>query len=799
MTRPTPHPRPAPPPSFSDHPLALLFAAAVTAALFSRTWAKVLFFRDLVRWSYPGISFFKQSLLSGELPLWNPYLFCGYPFLAEMANAVLYPLSLLLLPFPAPLALKVYPAVHYFLTGCLMWRLLREWRLNQAAALFGALVWMASGYLVSMHLNFNYLIPAAWYPGLLFAGHRLLQTRRLGWLIATGLFWAMIFLGGDPQAFLFAGVLLLLYAGLTLDRETSPLPQALPLLALAGALGSLLVLAQLLPSLEFGAWCTKLKGYSFSEATQWSHHPLRLLEWIWPGLWGPQFPPTHFWGRFLRNYSATLWSGTVYLGLFPLWLAARECRFYREKTIRFLVFTLVLFFLLALGYYSPLYRLVWAALPPYRIFRFPEKHLAVVTFALAGLAAFGFQRLLALEPEAPRRSFFRNWALFTAFLAIALAGGFLVSRPLARTLAVSLSRTYRFEVTAELVRASLLRALVRPPGVALAFLLLWLGSQRLKPLRRWLAPSLILATAVDLLALGQSSFEATAPYLYDFEPAAVRLIRQAQAGAKEPIRLYRAGKLLIPTPLAEPVGLSEDEKQVFWTRDTLLSNLAAPEGLEDIFGYDPAVLLRNARFQERPLRIKPLQMLNVKYLLDGIEFGEVPQMPELEVAGQDDDRNLLVLRNRDYFPRAFFVDGVRPARDAAEALDLLFTTDLRRQVILERSDAGARPGDTFLAARSLIHRNREAAVELTNPKAGYLVLSDSYLPGWQARVDGKPVRIFCANYLVRAVALGPGNHRVEFTYRPWPWRVGATVSLCSLFLLPLALLLRRRFAAPGQP
>jgi hypothetical protein len=188
-------------------------------------------------------------------------------------------------------------------------------------------------------------------------------------------------------------------------------------------------------------------------------------------------------------------------------------------------------------------------------------------------------------------------------------------------------------------------------------------------------------------------------------------------------------------------------------------------------------------------------MLNVKYLLDGLEFGEVPLMPELEVAGQDDDRNLLVLRNRDYFPRAFFVDGVRPARDAAEALDLLFTTDLRRQVILERSDAGARPGDTFLAARSLIHRNREAAVELTNPKAGYLVLSDSYLPGWQARVDGKPVRSFCANYLVRAVALGPGSHRVEFTYRPWPWRVGATVSLCSLFLLPLALLLRRRFAA----
>ena len=784
-------PFPAAAPSFRQHLEAGLFALATIAVLFSPTWGKVLFFRDLLRWTYPGILFYKQSLLAGELPLWSPYLFLGYPFLAELANAaVLYPLSLLHLLFSLPFAMKVYPAVHYFLTGYLMWRLLREWGLAQEAGLFGALTWMASGYLVSMHLTFNYL-NIAWYPGLLFCFHRLLLTRRIKWLLLTGLCWALFFLGGDPQGVIWGGILMLLYGGLAARSATRPVRKTLALLALAGVLTWLIVLAQFLPSLEFGAWCTKLKGYDFSEASKWSFHPVRLLEWIWPGPWGPLFPVTHFWGRMLRNYSVNVWSATIYLGLFPLLLALSECRRCREKTRAFLVLTLVLFFLLALGYYSPLYRLVWAALPPYRIFRFPEKHLALVTFALAGLAAFGFQRLLAPEPEAGRRFWIRLWIGASALLVAAFLGLRIGAGPLAQALADYLQRAYQFSIAPSLIRADLLHAAGRAALVALAFLFVWLLSARVGGVKRRLAPILLLLTAADLLTLGRAQFIVADPHLYHFVPAASRLIRQAQADALEPIRLYRAARFPMPTALAEPVGLSEDEKQVFWTRDTLLSDLAAAEGLEDVFGYDPAILERNSRFQERPLQIKPLQMLNVKYLLDGLEFGEVPNLPELSVAGQDDDRNLLVWLNRDYFPRAFFVDGVRPARDGAEALELLFTADLRRQVILERSNFGVRPGTIFLPARRLAHRNREAVVELTNPVAGYLVLSDSYLPGWQAFVDGQPTRIFCANYLVRAVALEPGRHRVVFTYRPWPWRIGATASLLSLLLVPVALLLRR--------
>jgi hypothetical protein len=779
-------------PSLLQHLAALGFVAGVTAVLFSPTWGQALFFRDLLRWHYPQIFYYQQSLLHGEIPLWSPYLLLGYPFLAEVGKAVLYPLSLLNLPVSAAEALKTFPAAHYLLTGWFMWRLLREWRLGQPAAIFGALSWMVSGYLVSMHLNFNYLIPAAWYPALLLCFHRLLITRRLQWLGLTGIAWAMILLGGDPQAFLLAGLLLLLYAGTAPAEPTRRLPKSLPPLILAGSLTSLLVLAQALPSLELGAWCTKLGGYDFDEATAWSFHPLRLLEWVWPGIWGPIFPPDQFWGQFLGLFDVTPWSGAVYLGLFPLALALSRFHCWRERPQRFLLLAFLLFFLLALGYYSPLYRLVWGLFPPYRIFRFPEKHLAPAIFALAGLAAFGFERLLAPGADGFRRAFSRTWLGLTLVAAAAFLVMLTAAGKIAAQIVPYLERGYDFSIAADWIRASLLHAAGRALLVAVAFLAaLWLAS-RLAPVKRWLGTILILLTAADLLALAWGQLFVMDNYLYTLKPAASRLIAEAQAGAPaERFRIFRLPQLPMPPALSEPFGWSDRDRQVIWNRDTLESNLGIIEDLAELYGYEAARPKRIVKLNQHPVRAQVLQMLNVKYLLDGLANGSIHEMAELSRAGQDPERNLLVWLNRDYFPPAFFVDGIAAAATDDQAFDLLSSTDLRHHVILLRPASGSRPGRLFLPARLVSYDHQRTVAEVTNPVDGHLVLSDSYCPGWQATVDGRPARILNANYLVRAVALEPGPHRVAFTYRPWPWRIGATATLISLMLIPLALLLRR--------
>jgi uncharacterized membrane protein YfhO len=57
-------------------------------------------------------------------------------------------------------------------------------------------------------------------------------------------------------------------------------------------------------------------------------------------------------------------------------------------------------------------------------------------------------------------------------------------------------------------------------------------------------------------------------------------------------------------------------------------------------------------------------------------------------------------------------------------------------------------------------------VEAKLPRAGFLVLSDTYFPGWTAAVDGRETPIYRANYTFRAVALPAGAHTVTFSYRP---------------------------------
>jgi hypothetical protein len=63
---------------------------------------------------------------------------------------------------------------------------------------------------------------------------------------------------------------------------------------------------------------------------------------------------------------------------------------------------------------------------------------------------------------------------------------------------------------------------------------------------------------------------------------------------------------------------------------------------------------------------------------------------------------------------------------------------------------------------------------------GYLVLADTWYPGWQAAVDGEPTDLLRANYAFRAVYLEAGEHTVEMVYRPRSFAIGAVASGAAL-------------------
>ncbi|KKQ54504.1 MAG: hypothetical protein US75_C0040G0001, partial [Candidatus Woesebacteria bacterium GW2011_GWC1_38_13] len=75
------------------------------------------------------------------------------------------------------------------------------------------------------------------------------------------------------------------------------------------------------------------------------------------------------------------------------------------------------------------------------------------------------------------------------------------------------------------------------------------------------------------------------------------------------------------------------------------------------------------------------------------------------------------------------------------------------------------------------YEDQKVEIEADIKTHGFLVLSDSFYPGWKVRIDGTEGKILRANYLVRAVELDPGKHKVEFYYDPVSFRVGLIISL----------------------
>ncbi|MDP8923092.1 MAG: SMC-Scp complex subunit ScpB, partial [Chloroflexota bacterium] len=163
---------------------------------------------------------------------------------------------------------------------------------------------------------------------------------------------------------------------------------------------------------------------------------------------------------------------------------------------------------------------------------------------------------------------------------------------------------------------------------------------------------------------------------------------------------------------------------------------------------------------------------------------------------------------RNALPRAYVVVDLRVADDA-EALRALADPafDPRRTVLVapdgnlrDVAIPGDRPGAVADPARppgagavTFEQAGAERVRLLVRADApGYLVLSDTWFPGWQASIDGERVPILRANVLFRAVPVAAGEQVVEFRYEPRSFQIGALMSVVTLILGLLLLVGARR-------
>jgi hypothetical protein len=164
--------------------------------------------------------------------------------------------------------------------------------------------------------------------------------------------------------------------------------------------------------------------------------------------------------------------------------------------------------------------------------------------------------------------------------------------------------------------------------------------------------------------------------------------------------------------------------------------------------------------------------------------------------------------NETYFPRAFAVPEAVLVGGEAAALALLQQeiANLDRLVVLELEGQAPPPLSGPETAVSSAEFLSAAGVTITDyglnqvrltadlPQAGFVVLADSYYPGWRARVDGEETAVYRANSILRAVYLPAGRHEIEFYFRPLDFIWGAVFSGLTLLAccLVIGFNLRRR-------
>jgi uncharacterized membrane protein YfhO len=76
-------------------------------------------------------------------------------------------------------------------------------------------------------------------------------------------------------------------------------------------------------------------------------------------------------------------------------------------------------------------------------------------------------------------------------------------------------------------------------------------------------------------------------------------------------------------------------------------------------------------------------------------------------------------------------------------------------------------------------------------KPKFLVLTDTYYPGWKVFVDGKAHKLLKADYIFRAVYLAPGSHDITFVYSPFFFKLGVVISVLTCLVVVLKMLVRR--------
>ena len=802
---------------------ALAVAVAIVPVSGVFTLNRVFYTRDLSLIFWGRYLWFRRNLLSGQWPLWDPYIGAGQSAVADALNQMfLLPTVALRLVGSEVVGFNLWVALPFPLAALGTYLFLRR-RFSPSASALGAIAFAVSGPVVSTGNFPNLSWSVAAMPWMLWAIDRVIAVRRPADVALLALAFACQALAGEPVTMTATGAVGVAYALWVgpADRETGLLGR----LRGTAAVGAGLAVGFAAAAIQFLPLAEAVRDSWRSDGTSgdfWALHPLAVAEMFSPHLFGDYFRSLGIsalpWMRPLNSgrdpFFYSIYFGTALVSLALFGLVAGE----RRRWAWFWTVAGLSALFAAFGSHTLFYPFLKSHLPVVETFRFPVKYLLVLTLALAALAAAGWDALLDPERRSAAPSRYRaaqigavTFPALVALLTYALAGACLYLPNQASHVAIRLARYVGIAdptAAADYVLTTLPDASSRLMLLALAgglFLAVASTRRREAVLARAALYGLI---GVELVAAAWD-INPTFDAVHFRQPGWISATR-----GDEQSRTYIGGKLgslytvdhLDGGRMTYPITMSPAEGRSASAVQKAYS--PAAWRLREMLSYDLGVLwprrvdLVASRFykSDRATRDRFLWRTGVRYriLPTGVGGGR-PSVPVDYVMG---------VRLFDWgpvFPRVSIVPKAMTVPDVRQQVDQLFspafdptqTVSLSTQAV----QVWGRPGQPVAPfARVTGERPDEMTVQADVPATGgYLLVLDSFSPGWHVTVDDSNASMLKANALFRAVRLVPGRHIVVFRYLPASFLVGASISAVSgLAMLGLWAFGRRRTHARRQ-
>jgi len=723
------------------------------------------------------LSIIKVISRYGHLPFWDSRGFGGRPLVGNPQGGLFYPPVWAVWWSGVPAALGWLTIGHLLWGGFGVYVLLRSADQGRWSATIAAGVYLASPFLLAHTFEGHYphVWSACWYPWAFWAFMEQRAGRFRGLLILP-LVLALTYLTGHPQEWYLLVLALSIWTladVINSLQSRDPRPAVSKLLIWSGVMALSLGLAAVDVAPQWAVRPWLLRGHESGLGVElpgrYHLQVVNALQLLSPTALGG---PSDYFGS--HNYWETVFS----IGFVPLVLAViAMIRHPNRKVVHGWLVLVGLAVWFACGRQLGLFALLYSLVPGMSGFRVPSRALFLANLAGAVLAGLGVETIRSVMTEP------KDWRK----LGVRLIGVMMI-------LLVGWSLTDRGPESVELSRTRRATTRVLHDGCfwfALGGMssLIVLGC--LPPHRRnqRLASSLLGLLALFELGWTGSSLLRVAPAEPFLDTGS---IGAALAGGNQ------RGSVGASPSLEAPLRIK--------ARDAFFGDLPAiclgieKTNINDVFQLDHTAVLYESLYPvasrprpfrqlmpanevveefDRRVRQAVFDRLSVAYLIsDRVE----PDPPWPVVAeGLSNRSKFVIQRNPSALPRAYVVPiGTVVPEGASLALSYFRETDPRASVLMNDDPLGQiAPGarQPFKAAGWTSIDPDHPVLVVTTEAPGLLVVADSWMPGWTARVDGVPVPILRGNHAQRVIPLYlPGRHTIAMDYWPPGFTLGCAIT-----------------------